>query len=77
MKQEEHREGFYRDKYGNWRPERRTGGDRRAQKAGPSGAHERRKFYRRKADRELLLKDHQTMIDEALEDFAEQHDGHL
>lgn len=77
MKQEEHREGFYKDKYGNWRPERRAGGDRRKGKGASPGAHERRKFYRRKADRELLLKDHQTMIDEALEDFAEEHGGHL
>ena len=75
---EEIREGYYRDKYGNWRPDRRKGGDRR--NTGSGGfplQHERRKMFRRKVDRELLQKDHKTMINEALEDFAEEHEGHL
>ena len=71
------REGYYKDKFGNWRKDRRTAGERRRADSGFPLDHERRKMFRRKADRELLQKDHQAMIEEALEDFAEEHDGHL
>lgn len=73
---EEIREGYYKDKYGRWQQDRRGGGDRRGSKAFPL-AHERRKMFRRKADREQLEKDHHIMIEEALGDFAEEHGGHL
>lgn len=76
---EEIREGYYKDKYGRWQKDRRQGKDRRASLGGDGCAagHERRGMYRRKADRELLEKDHQTMIREALEEFAEEHGGQV
>jgi len=71
------REGYYKDKYGRWQKDRRTGNDRRRLEKVKPLDHERRRMYRRKADREVLEKDHQVMIESALEDFAEEHDGHL
>jgi len=76
MKDQEIRPGFYQDKNGNWRPDRRKGGpDRR----GPVAArdHERRRQFRRQIDRELYETDHKQQIEEALEDFAEEHGGRL
>ncbi len=79
MSNEEIREGFYKDKYGRWQKDRRQGKDRRMTAIGESYPlqHERRVMFRRKVDREVLEKDHQTMIREALDDFAEDHGGHL
>ena len=75
---EEIREGCYEDKYGRWHENRRDAPDRRrTPQAKGHGEHERRKMYRRKADRELYEKDHRAMIEEALEDFASEHDGHV
>jgi len=72
------REGYYKDRYGRWQRDRRGGGDRRGMGAKSFPLeHERRKMFRRKADRELLEKDHRAMIEEALDDFAEEHNGHL
>ena len=73
-----HREGYYKDKYGRWQPDRRAGGDRRrvAGKSLPLD-HERRCMFRRKVDREVLEKDHREMISSALEEFAEEHNGRL
>ena len=71
------REGYYKDRYGNWQGDRRGAQDRRGHSSQYPLDHEHRKMYRRKADRELLTKDHKVMIEEALEDFAEDHDGHL
>lgn len=73
---EEFRVGHYKDKYGNWHPDRRAGTDRRNTLGSEPRNHERRKMFRRKADRELLCQDRE-LIDEALEDFAEKHQGHL
>ncbi len=76
MSADEIRPGFYKDKYGRWQVDRRAGGDRRAAAHKPhSYDHDRRKLYRRKADRELLELDHRQMIEDALEDFAEEHGG--
>ena len=73
----EKRPGFYKDRHGEWQPDRRKG-DRRAPRANAGDDGERRQYYRRKADREYLeSQDHKAMIKEALEDFAEEHDGHL
>lgn len=69
----EHRPGYYMDEFGNWQPDRRKR-NRRSATAFPF-EHEQRKQFRRKADRELYEKDHKRMINEALEDFAEEHDG--
>jgi len=71
------REGYYRDKYGRWQKDRRSGNDRRTLQNAYPIEHERRTMFRRKADRETLDKDHREMIEEALEDFAEEHQGHI
>lgn len=67
------RPGFYRDESGSWQPDRRSGVDRRARQTDSAQYREQRKFARRKADRELYEKDHKIMIQEALDDFAEEH----
>tara|TARA_R110001592_G_scaffold175787_2_gene415129 strand:- start:422 stop:646 length:225 start_codon:yes stop_codon:yes gene_type:complete len=72
----EHRPGYYKDKNGDWQKDRRTTNGRRSPNAFPYD-HEQRKQFRRKADRELYEMDHKQHIKEALEDFAEEHDGHL
>ncbi len=73
---EQQRPGYYLDAEGNWQVDRRRSNDRRgAVRSG--GDHERRTLFRRHADRELLKTDHKIMIEEALVDFAESHDGHL
>ena len=74
---QEVREGYYKDKAGGWQPDRRATKDRRARRSTDSLDHERRGLFRRKADLELLKHDHKEMIDEALEDFAKEHGGHL
>ncbi|HIJ65045.1 MAG TPA: hypothetical protein HPP77_03770 [Candidatus Hydrogenedentes bacterium] len=76
MSDEEIQEDHYRDKYGRWQKERRGGRDRRRDGQPPEG-HERRKIFRRKVDREFYEKSHREMIEEALEDFAAEHDGRL
>ena len=69
------REDYYRDEYGRWEKERRSGKDRRATQDASPMDRERRTMFRRKADREILEKDHREMIAEALDDFAEEHHG--
>lgn len=70
--------GHWHDENGNQHPERRTGIDRRLLQGSESEQYkERRKVFRRRADREIFERDHKTMIKEALEDFAEEHGGHL
>ncbi len=68
----------WQDESGVWRAERRSGIDRRA--LAPSEGEqykESRKAFRRRVDREVYERDHKAMIKEALEDFAEEHGGHL
>lgn len=75
---EEPREGYYKDRYGRWQQDRRTSNDRRGGKAsGYPLAHERRRVYRRKIDRERFERDHRQHIKEALNEFAAEHNGHL
>ncbi len=69
------RVGFYRDAAGIWQVDRRSGTDRRDGQPAGAWAHERRCQFRRQADRELYEKDHKRMIEEALTDFAEEHQG--
>ncbi|MBI1320874.1 MAG: hypothetical protein GC168_18265 [Candidatus Hydrogenedens sp.] len=69
----EHRKGFFQDANGNWVADRRTGVDRRSLQQDASAYREMRKFARRKADRELFEKDHKRMIQEALDEFAKEH----
>lgn len=76
MKQQKAR--FWIDADGNRQPERRGGVDRRTlQGSVPQEIRERRKLFRRKMDRELYERDHKVMIEDALNDFAEEHGGHL
>lgn len=66
--------GHFRDKEGNWQKDRREQTDRRR-----SGAniprHDRRLLYRRKTDAEIRDRDAKEQIEEALEDFAAEHEG--
>ena len=77
MAEDAPREGYYKDKYGRWQKDRRTGPDRRTMGKAFPLEHERRGMFRRKVDREIYEKDHRAMIDDALDDFAADHDGHL
>jgi hypothetical protein len=75
---DEKRAGFFKDRYGRWQPDRRSTDDRRLPPGKPEHLdHERRKFFRRKIDREIYETDHRTAISDALDDFAEEHHGHL
>jgi len=70
----ETRPGHFKDKEGNWQKERRKQPDRR--RPGPSiPPHDRRLFYRRKTDAEIRDRDAKNQIEEALEDFTEEHEG--
>ena len=72
---DEKRPGYYQDKEGNWHKERRSGRDRRS--ATLEFPHrDRRTMGRRKADKEFEERDAQQQIEEALEDFAAEHDDH-
>jgi hypothetical protein len=73
MLEEETRPGYYKDKYGNWQKDRRRTPDRR-KKHIPISHHDRRRMGRRKADREILERDTREMIEEALTDFAAEHE---
>jgi hypothetical protein len=68
---DEDRPGYYKDKYGNWQRDRRTGDRRRSD--GGWNEHERRKTGRRREDRDLD-RDHNEMIEEALSDFVNGDD---
>lgn len=69
-------QNYFVDEQGNLQPERRrSNSDRRLRIDALD--HDRRRNFRRKADRELYEKDHKVMIREALEDFAEEHDGRV
>lgn len=76
--EEEIREGHYKDKYGVLQKDRRAMPDRRS--LNPESyvhEHRRRRVSRRREDRERLDHDHHLMIDEALDDFAQEHGGHI
>lgn len=75
--QDEKREGFYKDASGAWQKERRIATRERRGKRPSGDEKDKRNFFRRRADRELYEKDHKEMVKEALEDFAEDHDGRL
>jgi hypothetical protein len=73
---EEIREGYYQDKNGNWLKDRRKAVDRRTPD-GPHNHHEERRVFTRRITDGILKRDHKHMIEEALDDFAAEHDGHL
>ncbi|MFP4500336.1 MAG: hypothetical protein ACLFTT_04995 [Candidatus Hydrogenedentota bacterium] len=70
------RPGYYEDAEGNWQPDRRSGKDRRTANWWED-TDDRRKHVRRKIDRDLIEREHKLQIQEALEDFAEEHEGRL
>ncbi len=68
-----HHPGFFQDHSGEWKKERRASHDRR--KRNMSFDHpDRRRSSRRQADLELAEREHKEMIEEALEEFAAEHD---
>lgn len=68
-------DGYFLDAAGKPQKDRRKGGDRRDRNPGDAQAYkERRKFFRRKMDREIYERDHKAMIEDALEEFAEDHE---
>jgi hypothetical protein len=72
---EEIKPGHFKDTNGEWQEERRSGRDRRS--ATMEFPHrDRRTMGRRKADMEFLERDTRQQIEEALEDFAAEHNDH-
>ena len=67
---DEIRAGFWRDHSGEWHRDRREKEARRKSRSATGEKAENRMAPRRKIDRELLEKEHQELIDEALEDFS-------
>lgn len=73
---DEHRPGYYLDANGEWQRDRRVAPDRRkAHLAFPH--HDRRLAGRRKADHEFVERDHREMIEDALADFAADHERRM
>jgi hypothetical protein len=66
--------GYYRDSEGNLKQERRHREDRRKTGARKNGEGERRHHPRRAADREFVEREHHAMIEEALAEFADEHE---
>lgn len=66
-------EGCYQDKSGEIRPDRRAKGkDRRNRGSDFDG--DRRNMMRRKSDIEFLKREHEREIEDALDDFADEHE---
>jgi len=65
-------EGFYRDAEGKFKQDRRKVERRRGPRA--DGEFERRGVSRRAADREFTEREHHSMIEEALSEFAAEHE---
>jgi len=70
--EEEARPGYYKDEDGVWQKERRREEDRR-RRTTPITYHDRRTMKRRKTDHDILERETKIQIEEALEDFAEEH----
>jgi len=70
------RPGYYLDAAGVWQTDRRSGRDRREGKPAGPWENERRCMFRRQVDRERYEREHKQMIEEALTEFAEEHEGH-
>lgn len=69
------RPGFYLDHNGEWQKDRRVTPDRRKTHAS-FPHHDRRTLGRRKADHDFIERDHREMIEDALQDFAAEHEHH-
>ncbi len=71
-----HKPGLFKDHSGNWAQERRAGHDRRKRDI-PFDHGDRRRASRRLTDLEIAEREHKEMIEEALEEFAAEHEqGH-
>lgn len=68
--------GFYRDGEGRLKRERRHRTDRRNSDSRSSADGDRRYQLRRAADREFIEREHHAMIEEALAQFAEEHESY-
>jgi hypothetical protein len=64
---------FFHPESGEWRQERRKDSDRRKRDI-PFDHEDRRRGSRRHADLEITEREHKKMIEEALEEFAAEHD---
>ena len=70
--EEEIRPGYYRDHHGNWQKERRRQPDRRKDSIDIK-YHDRRRLDRRKTDLEIMERESREEIEQALEEFAAEH----
>ena len=68
-------EGFFKDSDGNLLQDRRGQSQERRLNRKEFSDGDRRNRMRRASDNATLEKEHQQQIEEALEDFAEEHDG--
>lgn len=67
-------DGYYKDHHGNLHKDRRNANvDRRAPRGTDMNDGDRRNRMRRQTDLENLDREHHTMIEDALEDFASNH----
>lgn len=71
---DEHRPGYYKDKSGKWQKDRRKAPERRQGGGSVFTHHDRRTLKRRKADQEALERETKSQIQEALEEFASEHE---
>ncbi|PCJ63196.1 MAG: hypothetical protein COA73_05450 [Candidatus Hydrogenedentota bacterium] len=67
-------EGYYRDHQGDLQRDRRIKTDRRENRPNNSDG-DRRNMFRRHSDEAITNREHHQMIEEALEDFAAEHQG--
>jgi hypothetical protein len=67
--------GYYRDKDGNLKRDRRKRADRRGANARAGADGDRRHQPRRAVDRDFVEREHHAMIEEALAEFAEEHEA--
>lgn len=73
---DEIRPGYYQDEFGEWQKDRRVGRERRRSSA-EFPHRDRRTAGRRKADLDFIERDTRQQIQEALDDFAAEHEDHL
>lgn len=67
--------GYYRDRDGNLKRDRRYRTDRRSTTSRAGGDGDRRHKPRRAADRDFVEREHHAMIEEALAEFADEHEA--
>ena len=66
-------EGYYQDKFGEVKPDRRKKKKDRRDRGGDYDG-DRRNMSRRRSDIEFFKHEHKREIEEALDEFAEDHD---